>query len=349
MTDINAEVNITVLGTTGTGKSCYLYAMASEMMKLGGCAGFVVQPKIKDAESGKWMLDNEAEKELTDSWRRIKVDKIWPKPTTDDIKNYTFQLIGRDNRSIFTFRWVDYRGGVLNESNADYARLVERLTDSHSVVICLPADKIISNSEKIRSMCETYEKALMSIGRPKPLCIMVCKKDLCPGAQAYRRCVDIIKTTLFSKYFSRGACCKVAVIPVQIGQNLCVDKGRIVGMNGNPPIIKPMNVQMPIFYSVYTSMEQRIAEYDATIDGNGMQICRINNGKGLLSGFLNLTGINSLRITALVEEIAVIKKQKECLQFYIDQLKEVIDNCNRGCGENIPVQIYSDGKIVNLL
>lgn len=354
MTNENTEANITVLGAPGTGKTCFLYAMASEMMKLGGCAGFTVRPEKKDETSGKWFLDKSARKDLLDKWNVIKNDLKWPLPTTDAnaiARDYVFRLIGRDNRSMFLFRWVDYRGSILQEEGAEHAQLIERLSASHSVVVCLPADEIVSGGETVKDICSTYDDALMEILSPKPLCIMVCKKDLCPGAEAYKVCVDRIRTELFSKYFRRGAS-RVAIIPVQLGQNLQIDRGRIVGVDGKKPIIKPMNIQMPIFYSVLTSMEQRIKECDGTVAANRDGIRGVEGAGGVFSFLSKQLGVTGWRVKRCESKIADAEKEKKRLLPYIDQLKEELDNCNKKCGvgnHNVPIQIYCDGKLEDII
>ena len=122
---------VTMIGLSGAGKTCFLYAMYNFMSIPQG--GFVFTAKDPDVD-----LD------LADGWDQIIIDKTWPRHT-DESGNYDF-YVQYAGAKIADFSWYDYRGGALMErsdSSEDVRYLNNKISSSNALIIFLDADQLV--------------------------------------------------------------------------------------------------------------------------------------------------------------------------------------------------------------
>ena len=123
---------ITMLGTTGAGKTCFLVGMYADMS--GGRRGFTFSTNPDD------------DLDLSNKWSRLVEagrDR-WPPLTVDQPKSYTFGF-NYGFRRIMEFDWIDYRGGALSigrSTEADVQELKRYLRQSSYVMLCVSGEHL---------------------------------------------------------------------------------------------------------------------------------------------------------------------------------------------------------------
>ena len=139
-------ITMTMIGCSGTGKSCYLYGTYARM--LDGISDFHFTPT--DYNQG---ID------LEEAWDSI-CEGHWP-PGTDESTTvpYIFDCLYQ-GQSIGKFTWLDYRGGILRSKKSDDApedvkKFHDRCQNTNAFLVCIPADTLIKASLKIGDPPET--------------------------------------------------------------------------------------------------------------------------------------------------------------------------------------------------
>ena len=122
------DLNIVMMGASGTGKTCYMLAMYAAMS--GSQRGFTFSTQDLDDDL-----------ELTDTWEKL-LEGAWPLPTANT-KDWAFDC-SYGFRPIMGFKWLDYRGGVLREKadNNDVKTFRERLKGASCVILCVAGDQL---------------------------------------------------------------------------------------------------------------------------------------------------------------------------------------------------------------
>lgn len=253
--DINT-IKITMLGVSGTGKTCYMAGMYG-MMGLGqNLNGFRVSTSDKD--------DYQKLEEMNEIWSDMlsttSSSRRWPVSTSEP-KLYKFELgFANDNlRPIVEFDWYDYRGGAIQEyppNSDDVNRLRERLRETSCILICVSGEHL-NNSLKSTG---SFLKACNSIGVnrineliresksagnsiPPSIAIVITKHDLCKH-RTQDELLTIIKR-MFPVLFENDSKWLVMLCPVTLGYSLAIDtEGEI----------DPQNIHLPIIFSLYSEL-----------------------------------------------------------------------------------------------
>ena len=191
-------LKLTMIGPSGTGKSCYLYATYFRMLE--GVAGF----------NFNCVNINQA-RELEEAWNAILDDGVWPAGNAEG-EEYRFAC-KHNGKPIGEFTWLDYRGGILNETESegsDLAKFLNRAADSDAILVCLPTDVLLTaqandlraqrrwsrmKNEILRILGAVYQR-----NENASLVFMITKSDLCKSQEEGRRCVETIRTA-FQQYF----------------------------------------------------------------------------------------------------------------------------------------------------
>ena len=98
------DIKITMLGTTGAGKTSYLLGMYAVMQT--GVQGFTLSAKDIDMD-----LD------LTERWEQLislEGEDRWPAPNAAATEHYAFDF-SYGFRPLIGFEWLDYRGLALSD------------------------------------------------------------------------------------------------------------------------------------------------------------------------------------------------------------------------------------------
>lgn len=263
------KTQFTMLGMSGSGKTCYLLGMYKKMV--AGLEGFT------------FTTDSDTDVDLKTRYKRMKDTSLgqdrFP-AGTDQIDLFDFTL-KHVLSPIMSFRWIDYPGETLEKQTSgnieDYNKLEEYIKNSSSLFICVDGSLLQGdddNEEKIEAVCEECSSVInpfLSRYRKNnnflpPTAIVVTKADLCSDLNDddFREIIEKSFSPLFvegSGDFNRF----VSVIPVSIGKNISENnyKGRLA----------PTQLQLPIFMGVWFSLisqanikRKKILEQTSQID-----------------------------------------------------------------------------------
>jgi len=257
----------TILGETGSGKTCYLLGMYYEMSM--SVANYTVVA-----------TDPDADKNLTLRYKML-LDKSRGRGRfpagTEQVERYNFNL-QYNYETIHPFQWVDYPGGFLDttlrdESRKDYQEVAQSILDSEMLFICIDGANLVggSTSQKIRKVktrCAKHINPYLTELRNKlkkenqglpPIGMLVTKYDMCiddTDADEVREIVEEAFEGLFG-----GNDTFVAIIPVSLGDTLEDDEyqGELEPLNVHLPILMGINFALieQLQYGKYLIEEQR--------------------------------------------------------------------------------------------
>lgn len=322
------KIGITMLGASGAGKTCYLYAMA-DMMQFGSCDfTFTAMPYKKTLE-------------LQCAWESILGGK-WPNGT-DLSTEYEFAC-SYSLRKIATFSWYDYRGGILQNPDDEEERvaLFDKMENSRCLIICISAEAIhgiLSGDLKSRRLFAVYMNLIQEYrnrsGRTVPIVFAVTKADLL-APKEFERGVELIHTKYMASLFAEDddGGWFLSFVPVSLGTGLGSGvNGDIVGT------IEPANVHIPVLIAIKCAMGELLAEKLAdmgALDDSVENIRRrmnANAGRGLLDRIWNgdpsealqkmLDGL-SVNKEVLLQEIKKLNADMERLQKEINQCQMIV-------------------------
>jgi GTPase SAR1 family protein len=251
-------IKITILGNSGSGKTCYLHAMTS-MLQIGGTHGFTVM-----------MTSDATDNEIRRKWQTIMQggENRWPIATSDELKVYPFTL-NYSLQPIVEFDWIDYRGGILSPGvseidEEDVERLTHQVRDSDCIFFCISGehinlDKIDPLSIALNADVAKMNNLIAKINQrrkvpqsvPFPVCVVITKADLLLKNETselkplYRKLNEIGKK-MFPALYVKGTGWTTMVCPVTLGTELKSDlnNGRIL----------PKNVHIPIVFAIQTAI-----------------------------------------------------------------------------------------------
>lgn len=247
--DDMAGRKFTILGETGSGKTCYLLGMYYEMSM--SVAGYTVVA-----------TDPDADRNLSLRYDLLK-DKSRGKGRfpagTEQAERYNFNL-QYNYETIHPFEWVDYPGGFLDprrrdESLQDYQEVAKSILESEMLFICIDGANLVGSStqKKIRNVktrCAKFINPYLTDLRNKlkaegqglpPIGMLVTKYDICADdtdADEVREIVEEAFEGLFG-----GNDTFVAIIPVSLGDTLEDDdcQGELDPLNVHLPVLMGIN------------------------------------------------------------------------------------------------------------
>ena len=241
------EIKITMLGTTGAGKTSYLLGMYAVMQT--GVQGFTLAANDMDLDL-----------ELTQRWEKLislKGEDRWPTPNAAAMEYYGFDF-SYGFRPLMSFQWLDYRGLALSDRSTeqDVADLVQYLQESACLFLCISGEHLINEitpstvreikSDRMNQFIQQY----ISVNKepdshnPFPVALIITKYDLCHHRNKDEIIEDVKK--LFQALFTPNSGWLVMICPVSLGRELCDDPD-----NAN---IVPVNVHLPVVFAVYSQL-----------------------------------------------------------------------------------------------
>jgi len=255
-----SETQITILGMSGAGKTCYLLGLYYKMG--AGLRGYTIT------------TDEDTDVELRDRYSRlcdVSLDKEQRFPSgTDNISKYEFDLQYGYN-TIMSFDWVDYPGGLLDRKNAgnleEYEDIKRAIQNSSSLFICvdgslLLGDDVEEKIDRVRDKCSNvintfFSEYFKSNNVLPPTAIIVTKYDICKNDTDAEELCEIIEEA-FSPFFVKNENKKfVTIIPVSIGINIMDDD-----CSGK---MKPLNIHLPIFMGIWFALSKKIQTHVSKI------------------------------------------------------------------------------------
>lgn len=241
------EIKITMLGTTGAGKTSYLLGMYALMQT--GIQGFTLAAKDMDLDL-----------ELIQRWEKmisLQGENRWPTPNAAAMEYYSFDF-SYGFHPLMGFQWLDYRGLALSDRSTeqDVADLVEYLQTSACLFLCISGEYLTSEltpktvreikSDRMNQFVQQYVSSSQQPNpqQPFPVAIVITKYDLCHHREREEIIADVKK--LFQALFTPNSGWLVMICPVSLGRDLCnePDSARII----------PVNVHLPIVFAVYSQL-----------------------------------------------------------------------------------------------
>ena len=241
------DIKITMLGTTGAGKTSYLLGMYAVMQT--GIQGFTLAAKDMDLDL-----------ELTERWEKLisvtGADR-WPTPNAATMEYYGFDF-SYGFRPLMGFQWLDYRGLALSDRSTeqDVTDLVEYLRESQCLFLCISGEHLVDQitpntvreikSDRMNQFIQQYISITKqpTTQNPFPVVIVITKYDLCHHRDKNEIVADVKK--LFQALFTPNSGWLVMICPVSLGKELCDDPD-----NAN---IVPVNVHLPMVFAAYAQL-----------------------------------------------------------------------------------------------
>lgn len=250
------EIGITMLGTTGTGKTCYLYAMADRMTT--GVNNLTFSPS-----------DYEVGLDLDDQWGKI-CDGVWPGPS-NITEEYKF-ICAYSMRPIIDFRWYDYKGGLLNQvgdeiDKVERPKVLEKMNNSEGLIVCVSAEHLkglLQGNSSASRPFKAYSRLLFEFRRKNghtiPVMFAVTKADLISNEE-FGKGVELLKSSVFAPLFVEDGDWFIGFVPVSLGRNFKTDGNRIVG-----GCINPWNIEVPVLFCIKACLDIRVQEFEDLIE-----------------------------------------------------------------------------------
>lgn len=244
------DIKISILGTTGAGKTSYLLGMYAAMQS--GIQGFTLAAKNIDQDL-----------ELTERWEQListqGADR-WPTPNAGVIEHCHFDF-NYGFRTIMGFEWIDYRGLALNDRSGeqDVQELSQYLISSECVFLTISGEYLQYSvvpttvrdvkSDRMNQFLQQYisKNYQPTSEKPFPVVIIITKYDLCKHREKEEVIEDVKK--LFQALFTPDSGWLVMICPVSLGKELETDVE-----NG---VIVPVNVHLPVVFAVYAQLRTR--------------------------------------------------------------------------------------------
>ena len=241
------EIKITMLGTTGAGKTSYLLGMYAVMQT--GVQGFSLAAKDMDLDL-----------ELTQRWEKLislKGEDRWPTPNAAAMEYYDFDF-SYGFRPLMSFQWLDYRGLALSDRSTeqDVAELVEYVRESSCLFLCISGEYLTDEitpktvreikSDRMNQFIQQYisNQQQPNPNQPFPVAITITKYDLCHHRDRDDIIADVKK--LFQALFTPNSGWLVMICPVSLGRDL--------GKDPEDANIVPVNVHLPVVFAVYSQL-----------------------------------------------------------------------------------------------
>ena len=241
------DIKITMLGTTGAGKTSYLLGMYAAMQS--GIQGFTLSAK-----------DIDLDLELTERWEQLismqGADR-WPTPNAGVVEHCYFNF-NYGLRPIMSFEWIDYRGLALSDrsNEQDVQELSQYLAASECVFLTVSGEYLQDRvtpttvrelkSDRMNQFLQQYisNNYQPTTNKPFAIAIVITKYDLCHHRKREEVIEDIKK--LFQALFAPDSGWLVMICPVSLGKELesDTDNGTIV----------PVNVHLPVVFAVYSQL-----------------------------------------------------------------------------------------------
>ena len=253
-------VKITVIGNSGTGKTCYLLGMYYDMC--AGHAGFSICAS-----------DDDQDRELTRKYENMqdasKGADRFPRGT-DQSERYDFKL-QYALKTIKPFSWIDYPGGYLKLKNdsapGEYEKVKQSIDEATCLFICIDGENLCGNN---------YQKKLENIKNQRggitpffskfrdenreipPVVMLITKYDLCKDDTDKEEICKLLKKA-FSVFFVEGEKNIVAIIPVSLGSGIMEDEGT--------GLLQPLNMALPIFMGIWCSLLTDVSREREEVNG----------------------------------------------------------------------------------
>jgi len=333
---------LSIIGLSNSGKTCYIYAMAKTMTR--GFEGMNIIAK-----------DDDLRDQLRMGWRSIR-NGSWPMGS-DKVTKCEFDCSLFLN-PVMDFCWEDFKGGSLTSMNEIDKKFRNEFNDylcnSDGLLLFVGADMlqdILHDTEDAEDFTEDLEILNELFLRNKnvlsriPVSVVITKSDLLSDDEK-GFAIEIVKQ-IFTPLFTVGNNMEVLIAPVCVGQNLGRGKQgeNVTGVIFSDP--QEGNIHMPIAFNLYHLLSDCIS-VEKSLLGDADQIMEARRRKlrtaedhNGLQRWWNDEDINDLRNNVNSQQDVISKKKQK-----IKELESQLDKVRRLFSKNC--QYYVNGSLVNL-
>ena len=308
------DIRITMLGTTGAGKTSYLLAMYAVMQT--GVQGFTMAAKDLD-------VDLDLTERLEQLIALTGADR-WPPPNAASIERYVFDF-SYGFRPLVGIEWLDYRGLALSDRSEeqDVQELGNYLSQSQCLFLCVSGEHLIDkiSPATVRAIKSDRQNQFIQqyIGKqnhpnseqPFPVAIVITKYDLCHHREKQEIIEDIKK--LFQALFASNSGWLVMICPVSLGKDLAEDpeKGAII----------PVNAHLPVLFAVYSRLRAYGIELKTKRDRQYELIASLKKANPLIQWFkqAEITAQDT-ELQDLATRIATVEENMKLLSQELQQV-----------------------------
>ncbi|MEN6552286.1 MAG: SIR2 family protein [Methanobacterium sp.] len=281
------KTNITAVGLTGSGKTCYLIGMYCQAL----------------AESTSFTLstDKDSDRFLEYQWMSMCDSSLgrnrFPE-CTDEISKYDFKLKS-NYEEIMSFEWIEYPGGLLKYSTKKSemtANIMSDLKRSSCLLLFIDGEifgKKIDDpyTKLIQNGARTYTKFLNIFEDENhfipPVVIVITKYDICDESRSSEDIIMCIQEgfpVLFSPN-DLGYKKLASIIPITLGKNIT--------KNDYQGEIDPRNIHLPIAFSILCALISRFESLKSKNNEINTQITK--NSSNFLQRLANKSEIEKMR------------------------------------------------------
>lgn len=334
---------ISIIGLSRAGKTCYMYAMAKTMKRgVNGINIFVPDAGMRD--------------QLELGWRKIRREHKWP-AGNDKVTHWNFQCM-LNLRDVMDFCWDDFKGGTLSSFGEvvekDRREFYRYLQNSDGMIFFIAADMVKRilmddpDAEDDMDDLDMLNSIIMENGEKMkqiPITVAITKSDLLDD-EAKELLFPVIKQ-IFPSLFVIGNNVKTLIVPVSIGHDF--DNGEqdqdFSGLIYADP--KEGNIHLPIMFNLYhylkeyiTETREELTKLKKRLSDNSTDIT-IAEKHGPLWRWWNGYDMDDLQSSKenLLERIK--KTEQELSQFEMD-LAKTREEFTKDC------QYYVNGKLQTL-
>lgn len=294
-----ADTKLTIIGMSGSGKTCYLLGMFYKMT--GGLKGYNLH------------TDDDTHTELTHRYEVLndenKRQGRFPKPT-DMPEKFIFNL-QYGYQDILSFEWADYPGGYLKEKNdgdvEGYSDVKNSILNSSTLFICIDGSLLYGDDtdekiERVRDNCSNtinhfFSEYRQENGNLPPTAFIITKYDECAKDTDLDELCTIVEGA-FSGFFTEitGSKNITTIIPVTLGKSIKDDE-----YAGN---LKPENIHLPIFMGIWFALRDYVKNL-------GSENSKINKQiNELASSLRNHSSLDQTKKQRLNDEIESLQRSK---------------------------------------
>ena len=230
------HAKISMLGYTGSGKTCFMYGMYAVMRKV--VEGFLLGTKDPDDDL-----------EFREAWRQIKLGQL-PLGNDNVPKSYRFDF-RYAMKPLMEFEWIDHRGGVLTGKTGenDVQAIHKHVSESDCIFLCISGEHLAESVKGRRDEVveDAYIDRMHFFLRDTPLMpmvLLITKADLIRHRPS-QEIVDDVRR-IYDIYFKTDRL--IMICPVSIGTGF-----------GNPSssiVIQPQAVDLPFIFVLYTILKK---------------------------------------------------------------------------------------------
>jgi GTPase SAR1 family protein len=323
-----AEVKITMLGASGTGKTCYMLGLYAVMQL--GLQGFTLST-----------TDPDEDLRLSNMWEQLveaEGSDRWPPGTGAEPHQYEFNF-SYGMRRLISFDWLDYRGGAMSDvsSASDTKTLMERLRQSNCIFLCISGEHLKSAAAsetkfqlkarqagvtRMNQFLNELGEGLSENQRPFPIVIVITKYDQCFQRDKTELMNDIKR--MFSALFMSNQDWLIMVCPVSLGKDLAEDSS--VGE------IDPKNIHLPLVFALYTKFREHVTTRGERVNQTQAKL------EGLRSGNWFQRWVNSGDSDRTLSELQTSQAQLQEVQTKMALLAQELTNA----------QIFLGGKEIQV-